>query len=204
MSDSLQIDSTQIAAWQQDSRFDYDREIVGGSQNLLEWIASVISEWVNNTFNTVLDNDVVYYTLIVLGALLVLFLLWFLWRKRSQLFYSKDRSEEGMDYEVLEDTIYGVDFDAEITEALRTEDYRQAVRLLYLQTLSYLQEKGKIDWQPSKTPSQYMRQVGQPAFSQLTRQFVLVRYGNFLATEAVFRQMKAQQDVVMGKGGDSL
>jgi hypothetical protein len=203
VSDSLQIDSTQIAAWQADSRYDYDREIVGGSENLLEWIASVISRWVNETFNTVLDNDVVYYTLVVLGTLLALFLAWMLWRRRHRLFYGKDQ-DEGVDYEVVEDTIYGVDFDAEIREALAAGDYRQAVRMVYLQTLSYLQDKGTIDWQPSKTPSQYMRQVNQPAFSQLTRLFVLVRYGNFEASEDIFQQMKSQQDAVMGKGGDSL
>jgi len=200
MSDSLQIDSTQIADWQQDSRYDYDREIVGGSQNLLEWIASVISRWVNETFNTVLDNDVVYYTLVVLGTLLVFFLAWMLWRRRKRLFYGKEKDED-MDYEVVEDTIYGIDFEAEIREALAAGDYRQAVRLVYLQTLSYLQDKGRIDWQPSKTPSQYMRQVNQPAFGQLTRLFVLVRYGNFEADEAIFQQMKSHQEAVMGKGG---
>ena len=150
-----------------------------------------------------LDNDVVYYTLVVLGTLLALFLAWMLWRRRHRLFYGKDQ-DEGVDYEVVEDTIYGVDFDAEIREALAAGDYRQAVRMVYLQTLSYLQDKGTIDWQPSKTPSQYMRQVNQPAFSQLTRLFVLVRYGNFEASEDIFQQMKSQQDAVMGKGGDSL
>jgi pentatricopeptide repeat protein len=49
-----------------------------------------------------------------------------------------------------------------------------------------------------------MRQVNQPAFSQLTRLFVLVRYGNFEASEDIFQQMKSQQDAIMGKGGDSL
>lgn len=200
-SDTLCVDSARIAVWQEDGRYDYDREIVGGNENLLEWIASVVSRWLNKTFGTVLSDDVVYYVLVVLGAVVVVALGWLLWKKRFKLFYGKD--DDGMlDYEVVEDTIYGVDFDADLREALDNEDYRQAIRLLYLQTLLYLQETGKIDWQPSKTPTQYMRQVGLPAFSQLTNIFVQVRYGNFDASEVLFRQMKALQETVIIEKGD--
>lgn len=200
--DTLHIDSTQIIAWQDDGRFDYDREIVGGSENLLEWIASVISRWLNKVFDTAIDNDVVYYALVALGGVLVVLLGWLLWKKRSKLFYGK-AEDESLDYEVVEDSIYGVDFDADLRAALAKEDYRQAIRLVYLQTLLYLQETGKIDWQPSKTPTQYMRQVNQPAFSQLTNLFIQVRYGNFGASEVLFKQVKSLQEAVIGKGGDA-
>ncbi|MDE6012210.1 MAG: DUF4129 domain-containing protein [Prevotella sp.] len=202
-SDTLCVDSVRIAVWQEDGRYDYDREIVGGNENLMEWIASVVSRWLNKTFGTVLSDDVVYYVLVVLGAVVVVALGWLLWKKRAKLFYGK--GDDGvLDYEVVEDTIYGVDFDADLREALDNEDYRQAIRLLYLQTLLYLQETGKIDWQPSKTPTQYMRQVGLLAFSQLTNIFVQVRYGNFDASEVLFRQMKAlQETVIIEKGGVS-
>jgi hypothetical protein len=198
--DTLRIDSTQIAAWQSDGRYDYDREIVGGSQNLLEWLASVINQWLADLFDTALDNDVVYYSLMVVGALAALFIGWLLWKHRSRLFYGK-KEDEAMDYEVEEDSIYGVDFDAELAETLAHDDYRQAVRLVYLQTLLHLQNAGRIEWQPSKTPTQYMRQVNDPAFSRLTRLFVLVRYGNFDATCATFDEVKALQRDVIQKGG---
>ena len=200
-SDTLHIDSAQIAVWQNDGRFDYDREIVGGSENLLEWLASVISRWLNDIFNTALDSDMVYYTLVVVGVVVVAVLGWLLWKRRSKLFYGKN-NDEALDYEMVEDTIYGVDFDADLRVALAKEDYRQAIRLVYLQTLLHLQEAGKIDWQPSKTPTQYMRQVNQPAFSQLTNLFVQVRYGNFGASEDLFKQVKTLQEAVIEKGGE--
>lgn len=201
-SDTLHIDSAQIAVWQDDGRYDYDREIVGGSENLLEWLASLISRWLNKTFDTVLDDDVVYYVLVGLGVVAVMVVGWLLWKQRSKLFYGKDE-EEALEYEVVEDTIYGVDFDADLREALANENYRQAIRLVYLQTLLYLQEAGKIDWQPSKTPTQYMRQVNQPAFSQLTALFVQVRYGNYEVSEALYQRMKTLQEAVIGKGGEA-
>lgn len=189
--DTLQLDSAQLTVFQNDSRFDYDRELVGGSQNLLEWLTTVISEWLEETFNVLVDNDVVYYSLIGLGALLVLFLSWLVWKKNPKLFMRKE--EEPLDYDVQEDTIYGVDFEAGISEALSQKDYRQAVRLLYLQTLKQLSDAGHIDWQPSKTPSQYVREYGQKAFAELSQHFILVRYGNFEATEELFQEMRELQ-----------
>ena len=189
--DTLQLDSAQLTVFQNDSRFDYDRELVGGSQNLLEWLTTVISEWLEETFNVLVDNDVVYYSLIGLGALLVLFLSWLVWKKNPKLFMRKE--EDPLDYDVQEDTIYGVDFEAGISEALSQKDYRQAVRLLYLQTLKQLSDAGHIDWQPSKTPSQYVREYGQKAFAELSQHFILVRYGNFEATEELFQEMRELQ-----------
>ena len=82
-------------------------------------------------------------------------------------------------YEVGEDTIYGVDFSGGIADALSRSDYREAVRLLYLQTLKRLSDEKRIDWQPYKTPTQYINEVRIPVFRQLTNHFLRVRYGNF-------------------------
>lgn len=200
VSDTLHIDSAQIAAWQDDIGFDYNHEIVGDNENLLDWISITISRWVNETFETTFENEDVFNTLAWLGAGVVIAIGWRLLKKHVNLFYSKDR-EYPLDYEVVEDTIYGVDFAAELRKALENEDYRQAIRLVYLQTLLHLQKTGRIDWQPSKTPTQYMRQMGLPAFSQLTTIFVQVRYGNFEVSEALFQRMKTLQEEVIGEGG---
>lgn len=199
--DTLQVDSTQLSVFQQDSRYDYDRELVGGSQDLLEWLASVVNEWINDTFDVVLDNDVTYYILIGVGILTIAFLLWLYWRMRPKLFM-KGENGDALDYEVDEDTIYGVDFDADIRKAVAEKDFRQAVRLLYLKSLKQLEDQGKIEWNPSKTPVQYMRQVNHPAFSEMSRLFIQVRYGNFEATEEMYERMEALH-LELQKGGES-
>ena len=103
-------------------------------------------------------------------------------------------------YAVEEDTIYGVDFARGIADALSRSDYREAVRLLYLQTLKQLSDEKRIDWQLYKTPTQYVYEVRMPAFRQLTNHFLRVRYGNFEATEALFHVMRSLQEEVK-KGG---
>lgn len=198
MKDTLQIDSTQLAVFRNDARYDYDRELVGGSQNLLEWLAEVVNEWIKDTFDVVLDSDITYWLLLILGALVVAFAGWLYWRFHPKLFV-KGEKNGALDYDVEEDTIYGVDFDKDISKALKAADYRQAVRLLYLQTLLHLQNAGRIEWQPSKTPAQYMRQADIPPFSDMSRYFIQVRYGNYEATGDLFDRMKLLQEAVMNQ-----
>ena len=99
---------------------------------------------------------------------------------------SRDAKEEDNDGN---ETIYGIDFDAEIAKALAASNYRQAVRYLYLKTLRRLSDAGHINWQPSKTPSQYVYEVQRDEFRQLTQHFLRVRYGNFEATRELYDEM---------------
>ncbi len=100
--------------------------------------------------------------------------------------------------------LYGIDFDAEIKAALVRRDYKEAVRLLYLQTLKQLSDKELIDWQLYKTPTQYIYEVKSESqrnvFRNLTNSFLRVRYGNFDATEQLFIEMSGLQKEI-AKGG---
>ena len=197
--DSLQIDTLQLSAFQHDPQFDYDRELMGGSQNMLEWLMSVVNEWIAEALGAVTDQEFTYYLLVVLGVAVLALVAWFWWYKRPKLFVRSEKGD-GLDYDVEEDTIYGVNFEAAIRHALDAHDYRQAVRLVYLQTLKYLEDEGKIEWQASKTPSQYVRQMNMPAFTKLSRHFINVRYGNFEATSEVYNHVTMLQSEIM-RGG---
>jgi len=205
--DTLQIDSMQVAMWQQDGRFDYNRELVGGSETLLQWLSRVVMEWLHKTFGTVVDDNTVLWILLCVGVVVIAVIGWFIWRKRPKLFARSGRGEL-LDYELEEDTIYGMDFDELVKESLAREDYRQTVRLVYLQTLKALSDAACISWQPSKTPMQYVAEVDSADFAELSRQFMRVRYGNFSASKELVEQMislqKAATDWIQirGKGGE--
>ena len=202
MEDSLRLDSAQLAAFQQDPRYDYDHELVGGSQNFIEWLSTIISDWFEKTCNTLMDNEAVKFALVIVGLLVVAVIAWLVWKKGAKLFL-RNAPGDVLDYELEEDTIYGVDFDGDIRQALEQQNYRQAVRLVYLQTLKHLSDAGKIEWQPSRTPTQYVRQYGLPAFAELSRRFIRVRYGNFQADEALYLEMKQLQQDIIEKGGQA-
>ena len=94
-----------------------------------------------------------------------------------------------MEYEVTEDTIYGIDFPSEIEKALQNENFREALRLMYLQTLKSLSDYHQIEWQPFKTPTQYTFEFRQSDFKRMTSLFVRVRYGGFGADKDMIRDM---------------
>lgn len=189
--DSLVIDSAQLAVWRGNPRYDYDRELVDGGQSLLDWLWDSVTRWFFTSFNNLLSNDYIVFMLIVVGALLMGFIVWIVWKKNPRLFRRDENA--ALNYETSEDTIYDIDFDTDIARAIAAGDYRQAVRLIYLQTLKRLSDSGRIDWQPSRTPMQYMRQFDSQPFHDLTRHFIRVRYGNFEATAQLVEEMKALQ-----------
>ncbi|HVW94614.1 MAG TPA: DUF4129 domain-containing protein [Mucilaginibacter sp.] len=92
------------------------------------------------------------------------------------------------------ENIHEIDFDAEIQKAVDHQNYRLAVRLLYLKSLKQLSESRLINWQPDKTNSTYVAEIEDPdkrrAFQLLTRQFEYVWYGDFAIGAPAFQSIQ--------------
>ena len=187
--DTLVCDTVQIAKWQSNPAYDYNRELITPEINVFEWLSRRFGELLQKIFGSRFAEEYSGLILICLAIVILLLIIWFLYKNK-------------LPYEVEEDTIYGVDFPGGIADALFRSDYREAVRLLYLQTLKRLSDEKRIDWQPYKTPTQYINEVRIPVFRQLTNHFLRVRYGNFEATRELFDSMKSLQEEI-GKGGNS-
>jgi hypothetical protein len=199
--DTLTLNAEALRHFEDDGRYDYDRELTGSGQGLVDWLLGQLTRFLNTLFDTALDKEAVGWGIGAVGAVLLGVLVWQLWRRGTNVFLWRSNDKGKLDYTVEEDTIYGVDFDANIRQAVERGDYRQAVRWVYLQTLALLTEAGRIDWQPHKTPAQYTREVGSAPFSELSRHFVRVRYGNFDASASLFDEMKVlQADITKGGG----
>ena len=198
--DTLVCDTAQIALWQSDPAYNYNRELITPELNLFEWISKQFGEFMRKIFGSRFAEEYSGLILICIAIIILLLIIWFVYRKRPELFMRSRKN--ALPYTVGEDTIYDVDFSGGITDALSRQDYREAVRLLYLQTLKQLSDAERIDWQPYKTPTQYLTEVRLPAFRQLTNHFLRVRYGNFEATEELFRTMQTLQEEIR-KGGVS-
>lgn len=200
--DTLVCDTARLAYWQTNPLYDYNRELLAPDINIFRWLAMQMEKLLGKLFGTKFAQEYSGVVLVCIAILILLLLLWFIYKKRPELFMRSRRNK--LAYAVHEDTIYGVDFRQEIDRALARKDYREAVRLLYLQTLKQLSDGGQIDWQLYKTPTEYMYELKpeslRPPFRELTHLFLRVRYGNFEATAALFEEMKALQGAMM-KGG---
>lgn len=197
--DTLVCDTAQVAVWQSDAAYDYNRELMAPEVNLFEWLNRWFGELLQSIFGSQFAEDYSRIILISIAALLLLLIGWFIYKNNPAVFVRSRKN--ALPYTVGEDTIYGVDFAKEIASVLSRNDYREAARLLYLQTLKQLSDEKRIDWQLYKTPTQYIYEVRLPAFQKLTHHFLRVRYGNFEATEELFRTMTSLQEEIK-KGGD--
>jgi hypothetical protein len=81
------------------------------------------------------------------------------------------------------DDIFAINYQQELAKALSSENYRLAVRLLYLQLLRKLADRNIIDYKQDRTNFDYLMQL-QPTryyndFFRLTRHYEYSWYGQF-------------------------
>lgn len=194
--DTLSCDTAQIHAWQADATFDYQRELSAWQPNLWEWLVMQFHELMATIFGSETASAVTRPVLIGLGLLMLALVVWFIYKTRPELFArNRQTGMEGED----EETIYGVDFDNVIRQAVARGDYRQAVRYVYLQTLRHLSDQALIDWMPHKTPTQYILEYDKDDFRRLTNLFLRVRYGNFEATPSLYDDVLSLQLSIVKK-----
>jgi len=96
-------------------------------------------------------------------------------------------------YSEFLENIHEIDFDSEIEKAVVQNNYRLAVRMLYLKCLKQLSDATLIKWQPDKTNSTYINELGnieqRMAFAQLTRQFEYIWYGEFAIDSNIYKNI---------------
>ena len=180
MTDTLSVDTLRIAEWRTKPEFDYTVEFKGSSFSLWDWFTDRFNQIMQNLFGDIslgYTGEIIWYVL-GFGAIVAI-IVYTLYRHPELLRWRSKKNAENDGYIVEEDNIYGIDFPSTIDQALKVGNYREAVRLVYLQTLRHLSDAGKIDWQPAKTPSQYLNEYTGRPLHHLTTTFVRIRYGGY-------------------------
>ena len=120
-------------------------------------------------------------------------LAFFIWQKTMGGSSGKAIVEK-IEFETEED-IRKLDLKELIAQALSNQNYRLAIRLLYLSTLKSLTQGGLIDWQPNKTNQDYRRELAATSlandFDLLTLQFDYIWYGNISVGPQHYDQVSA-------------
>ena len=98
---------------------------------------------------------------------------------KTKLFGGK--GAKGLPYQIGDEDIHAISFENAIKEAIANENYRLAVRLVYLHSLKLLSDKDLVDWKPGKTNTTYLFELkDHPSFSSfnnLTQEFEFAWYG---------------------------
>jgi hypothetical protein len=190
--DTLTYNASEIAKWQSDSRYNYNREFLHDDRSLWQIIQTWIYDRLYELFGRDADVHQISIWLTVIFVLIIIAVVSFLIYRHHGLFKRSQKIDSDA-YTIEDETIYGINFDEETKEALLRNDFREAVRLIYMQTLKTLSDENLILWELYKTPRQYTMEFHHESFNKLTREYVKIRYGNFIASMTSVDTMRQWQ-----------
>lgn len=191
--------SLQIEKYLNDDTYLYDTEPTISPKTLWQriwfWIMSIFSEFL---YRISQGGNLIAY--IFYG--IMLFLLGFVILKLIGLsphhIFLNTKKIKLSDIPVFNDDINTLDIEKTISEAINNDDFRTAVRFLYIKLLKILSEKEYIEWKPEKTNKDYYFEMQKnkqtKQFVKLTRIYEYVWYGEFLIKQNFFFSAKENFD----------
>ncbi|MGC4036881.1 MAG: hypothetical protein QM764_13060 [Chitinophagaceae bacterium] len=120
--------------------------------------------------------------IIIVGGFIAV-LLWYLAESNTKIFQrGSKRIATDEETEPIEN-IFGINYEKEIANAVRSGNYRLGTRLLFLQLLKKLSEKNIIQYKQDKTNFDYLLQLSSTTyykdFFRLARNYEYAWYGEF-------------------------
>lgn len=170
-----------LTTYKKDPAFNYIEKTVPSSwwQRFKHWLYDKLGNLLINRKSSL----AVKWFVILLGASALIFLVYkLLGMNIMHIFERQSRSDRTQLMDPA-DNIHAIDFDAALQQAIESNNFKSAIRLLYLKSLKELTDKQYIDWQPGKTNQTYIQELRekpfQANFALLTNQFEYTWYGDF-------------------------
>lgn len=191
----VQIDSSRVVEKQfsedlskkyQESEFDYESSMEGEAQNFIARAIYWFMNKIADTFGFKIDPgtykiiELLFYGVLIVIALYIIVRL--LVGTKASSFFS-DKSSQLAPLNIQEEHIESVDLDQFIRDALAQNNYRLAVRYMYLKILKELSFRNLISWHFDKTNRDYYKEIVDPQlkdnFKKVSYLYDHVWYGEF-------------------------
>jgi hypothetical protein len=184
------VDENVVTRLLRDPALQYQQQtnVVSLWERFKRWLQNLIQQLIETVDNANWFNFLITI-LAVLGMVYVILRLMRI--DPLTLFYSTKK--EKLIFGTLDEDIHAMDFDALISSALQRQEYRQAMRLVFLQALKILTDRQHVIWRPGKTNHDYLNELKageiKSGFNQLNYYFEYAWYGNFGVNEKLFHTM---------------
>jgi hypothetical protein len=193
-SDSTNIEArkpsqTQLNKYRKSPEYQYVVEVAPPGKGIIADLLNRVLQWINDFFyQSKYSTSRIVLLYLFLGGIAVFVILKLMGINVTALFSPKASSLQ-VPFDVFGEDLNTIDFKSQIDQALLSQNYRLAVRLLYLQMLKELSDKGLILWQANKTNRSYGYEIKpnlRQTFDTLTEQFEYAWYGEFPIDEKRF------------------
>jgi hypothetical protein len=188
------FDDNLLQKLKQDRDFQYDRLVEPVKsiwEKFWDWVWGQIAQ----IMRTKQGRTTVWSVLFVLGAAAIVFFIVKVMGMNKEGLFGRS-SGNSLPYTTTGEDINNIAFDEAIRAAIDNRNFRLAIRLLYLQSLKHLSDRGYIDWQINKTNFDYISEVSdkpwQSLFKKLTYNFEYTWYGEMNVADEDFRNLHLQ------------
>jgi hypothetical protein len=161
---SRSFSAESIRGYKSDNAFQYEKGLGGPKSDFRrfwDWLFEKLHFWFGME-----GRGLSYFLLVAIVVILVICILNLRGLNRAGLLVRRNK-DAGVSYGVGEENIHDINFDKEIEREVHAKNFRMAVRLLYLQALKSLSEKGFIKWQVNKTNAAYLNELNSGPYHQL-------------------------------------
>jgi hypothetical protein len=178
--------------------FDYD-SMEGEAENFLGRAINWFFNKIGEIFGIDISPEMYQVIKFIVYGFLIIFAIYILVKllvgDNASSFFSK-KSKMVAPLNIQEDHIENVDLDSYIKNALKEENYRLAIRYMYLKSLKLLSLNNIIDWHFEKTNSDYYREIESAGlkenFKKASYLYDNIWYGEYALDKAGFEN--AQKD----------
>lgn len=185
------FDDNLLQKLKQDRDFQYDRLVEPVKsiwERFWDWVWGQIAQ----IMRTKQGRTTVWSVLFVLGAAAIVFFIVKVMGMNKEGLFGRS-SGSALPYTATGEDINNISFDEAIRAAIDNRNFRLAIRLLYLQSLKQLSDKGYIEWQINKTNIDYISEVSgkpwQSLFKKLTYNFEYTWYGEMNVADEDFKNL---------------
>ena len=134
---------------------------------------------------------------IVIGGFVII-LLWYLSSSNVRLFQKRSRALTEAGENEVPENIFDINYQKEIEKAIQENNYRVAIRLMFLRALKNLAQKNVIHYKQEQTNLDYLMQLHTTEyykdFFRLTRHYEYAWYGQFAVSNSSFTIIKKEFD----------
>jgi len=196
-----QLYESQLEEFKNDPDFNYNNiQPVSDDwfTRLKTWVSQQLASLsTSKTYSTFLD--IIYYGLMIIG--LVLIIRGLIIADRRGLLFGKINKDEIKLSESSEE-LDKLNFDELFKSAVENNNYKLAIRYLFLKSLQLLAEKGMIELRENKTNQQYLLEIKQvkvsDKFRRATSRFEWVWYGDLSVDEQVLKSSQTEFNELFG------
>ncbi|MDL5046745.1 DUF4129 domain-containing protein [Oscillatoria amoena NRMC-F 0135] len=162
-------------------------------QNLWQRFKIWLNRIIDSLLRTAATTDWVSVLIIALALIAIIYVVMRLLKVDPfTLFY---KTPAPLKTGAIEEDIHSLDFDSLIREAVAKEQFRLAIRLIFLQALKLLSDHHHVHWRPGKTNHDYLNELTDPqlrtGFNELNFYFEYAWYGNFAINPQLFARVSA-------------